>query len=65
MKVILSLTPANEGEISFYDNKTIKDVGLKVGSLIEAPGLYKGVSAYENLKRFSILYGADDRNAAR
>lgn len=40
--------------------KTINQVGLNVGSLIEAPGLYKNATAYENLKRFSILYGADE-----
>ena len=60
MRVVLSLTPFNAGEISFYDNKTIKEVGLKVGSLIESPGLYKTATAYENLKRFSILYGAEE-----
>lgn len=31
-----------------------------MGSLIEAPGLYKNASAYENLKRFAILYEADN-----
>ena len=60
MRVVLSLTNANEGEVCFYDNKNIKEIGLKIGSLIEAPGLYKNASAYENLKRFSILYGADE-----
>ena len=33
---------------------------MKVGSLIESPGLYKNASAYENMKKFSILYGADE-----
>mgnify|MGYP001112837681 CR=1 FL=1 len=60
MRVVLSLTNCNKGEVKFFDNKSIEEVGLKVGSLIEAPGLYKNASAYENLKRFSILYGADD-----
>ncbi|MBR2678924.1 MAG: ATP-binding cassette domain-containing protein [Bacilli bacterium] len=60
MRVVLSLTPKNAGEVSFFDNKKIEEVGLKVGSLIESPGLYKNASAYENLKRFSIIYGADD-----
>ena len=60
MRVVLSLTPKNSGEVSFFDGKTIEEVGLKVGSLIESPGLYKNASAYENLKRFSILYGADE-----
>ena len=60
MRVVLSLTTKTNGEVDFFDGKTIEDVGLKVGSLIESPGLYKNASAYENLKRFSILYGADE-----
>ncbi len=60
MRTVLSLTPMDSGSVSFFDNKKITDVGLKVGSLVEAPGLYKNVSAYENLKRFSILYGSDE-----
>lgn len=60
MKIILGLTPRDNGEVIYCDNKSINDIGLKVGSLIEAPGLYKNMSAYENLKMFSILYGADE-----
>ena len=59
MGVVLSLIPKGSGEVIYYDNKSINDIGLKVGSLIEAPGLYKNASAYENMKRFSILYGVD------
>ncbi len=59
MRVVLSLTTKNQGEVSFFDNKKIEEVGLRVGSLIESPGLYKNATAYENLKRFSILYNAD------
>ncbi len=60
MKILLGLTPKDNGEVIYCDNKDINDIGLKVGSLIEAPGLYKNMSAYENLKMFSILYGADE-----
>lgn len=60
MRVILSLTPKDNGEVIYYDNKNINDIGLKVGSLIEAPGFYKNASAYENLKRFSYLYNASE-----
>ena len=60
MRVVLSLTPKDSGEVIYYDNKSINSIGLKVGSLIETPGLYKNASAYENMKRFSILYGADE-----
>ena len=60
MRVVLSLTTKDQGEVKFYEDKNIQDIGLKVGSLIETPGLYKNASAYENLKRYSILYGADE-----
>ena len=61
MRVVLSLTNSNSGEVVLFNDKKITDVGLKIGSLIEMPGLYKNASAYENLKRFSILYGTDDK----
>ena len=60
MRVILSLTCKDNGEVIYYDNKNINDIGLKVGSLIEAPGFYKNATAYENLKRFSYLYDAPE-----
>ena len=60
MRCVLALTTVNQGEIKFFDNKNINEIGLKIGSLIEAPGLYKNATAYENLLRFSILYGADE-----
>ena len=59
MRCVLSLTTIDQGEIKFFENKNINEVGLKIGSLIEAPGLYKNATAYENLLRFSILYNAD------
>ena len=60
MRVILSLTYPKSGEVKLFGDKTLQEVGLKVGSLIEAPGLYKNYTAEENLKRFSTLYGADE-----
>lgn len=59
MRVVLSLTYPKSGEVKLFGDKTINEVGLKVGSLIESPGFYKNLSAKENLKRFSILYKAD------
>jgi len=60
MRTVLSLTNSTSGEIKLFGDKSIEEVGLRVGSLIEAPGLYKNATAYENLKRFSILYGANE-----
>ena len=60
MRTVLSLTSISSGEVELFGGKRIEEVGNKIGSLIEAPGLYKNATAYENLKRFSILYGADE-----
>ena len=63
MRTVLSLTYPKSGEIRLFGGKTLQEVGLKVGSLIEAPGLYKNLTAEENIKRFSILYDADPNKA--
>ena len=59
MRIVLSLAKQNSGTITFFENQTITQAGIKIGSLIEEPGLFKNATAYENLKRFCILYGAD------
>ena len=61
MRSVLTLNYPEEGEIELFGNKDFSKVGLRIGALIENPGFYKNCSAYENLKRFSILYGADEK----
>lgn len=60
MKVVLDLTKPDSGTVELFNGKSINETGLKVGSLIEAPGLYKNATGLENLKRFAILYGDDE-----
>ena len=59
MRMVLSLAFPSSGSIELFGEKDIKKVGNRIGSLIEAPGLYKNCTARENLERFSLLYGAD------
>ena len=61
MKLILGLINPSEGEITLFGSKDLNKQRVKLGSLIEAPGLYKNATAYENMKRFSILYGGTDK----
>ncbi len=60
MKMILGLLNPSEGEITLFGSNDLNKGREKIGSLIESPGLYKNCTAYENLKRFSILYGGTD-----
>ncbi len=61
MKMLLGLSNPSEGEIKLFGSSDLNTQRRKIGSLIEAPGLYKNCSAYENMKRFSILYGGNDK----
>ena len=57
MRMMLSLCFPTSGEIYMFGEKTDGRSDMRVGSLIEAPGIYKSFTAYENLKTFCILYG--------
>lgn len=60
MKMILGLTYKTDGDIELFESKNLKENGYKIGSLIEAPGLFKNATAYENMYRFSLIYGKGD-----
>lgn len=62
MKMILGLLNPSDGEILINSSKELDKERRKIGSLIENPGLYKNCTAYENLKRFSIIYGGNDND---
>lgn len=59
MRMVLSLAKPTSGTISLFDGVSAREAGKRIGSLIEAPGLYKNCTAYENMVRFSIAAGAD------
>ncbi|WP_353096761.1 ABC transporter ATP-binding protein [Tissierella praeacuta] len=64
MKCITGLIKPDTGDILFRDqNFKDKRVNLKtksIGYIIEYPGFYPDLSAKENLKIFSLLYGIED-----
>lgn len=61
MRAILGTLIPTSGEIILFGSKDLDKQRRKIGSLIEAPGIYKNCSAFENMKRFSILAGGDDK----
>lgn len=60
MKLLLGLATASGGEIKLFGSTDLDGARRKIGSLIEAPALYKNETAFENMKRFSILAPTSD-----
>lgn len=65
MKLLLGLTAANSGEIELFGSTDLDGARRKIGSLIEAPALYKSETAFENMKRFAILAPTSDEDIRR
>ena len=65
MKLVLGLAFPKDGEIRLFESDDLSAGRKKIGSLIEAPGLYSDESAYGNLRRFGALTGADDEEIKR
>lgn len=61
MKMVLGLSTPTSGEVELFEGRKVKEIGSKIGSLIESPGLYRNATAYENMYRFSIIFGGDDK----
>lgn len=60
MKLVLSLLDPTSGEIELFGKRNNRQALRKVGSLIEAPGLYTNCTALENMRRFAILCGGTE-----
>lgn len=64
MKMISGLSSPTRGEISLfgYSGSNLKKVRGRVGCLIENPGLYPDMNAYENLKLKCIANGINKKS---
>ena len=64
MRMISGLAEPTSGEIELfgYKNQDLKKVRSRISCLIEAPGLYGSMSAYDNLAIKCKLFGMDEKN---
>lgn len=62
MKILCSLANQTEGEVFLFGKNVSESYPehKKIGSLIEEPGLYYNMSAYENLKCKCLMSGVTD-----
>ena len=63
MRVALNLAFPTSGRVELFGGEPFATAGRRIGSLIEAPAFYRGLSARENLLTFGALVGADPRQA--
>ena len=61
MRLVLGTAFSTKGSITLFDGMPLEKARHRIGSLIEGPGLYKNCTAYENLKRFSLIYGGTEK----
>ena len=59
MRLVLGAAMPSAGDIELFGGEELSRARHRIGALLEYPCLYKGCSAYENLKRFSLLTGND------
>lgn len=59
LKMISGLSSPTEGEIEIfgYKGRKLEQMRSRIGCLIEAPGLYENMTAYENLKTKCLFCG--------
>ena len=57
MRLILGAAMPSDGEIELFGGEDLSRAPQRIGALLEYPCIYKNCTAYENLKRFSLLTG--------
>ena len=57
MRLVLGAAMPSGGDIELFGGEELSRARHRIGALLEYPCLYKGCSAYENLKRFALLTG--------
>ena len=65
MKALLGLNVPQSGEIKLFGSSDLNFARKKIGSLIEAPAIFKNETAFENMKRFAILAPTTDDEIKR
>lgn len=65
MKMVAGLVAPSEGRIELFGSSDIEKQRICIGSLIEEPGLYPGMTAAENLEVYRRAYGITDSNVIR
>ncbi len=61
MKMVAGLAAPDEGTIELFGSSDVERQRMRIGTLIEMPALYKGMTAAENLEVLRRAYGIPDK----
>lgn len=61
MKMVAGLAAPDEGTIELFGSSDVERQRMRIGTLIEIPALYKGMTAAENLEVLRRAYGIPDK----
>ncbi len=61
MKMVAGLTLPDAGQLTLFDSDNVDLQRMRIGTLIEEPGLYPGLSAADNLELWRRAYGIQDK----
>lgn len=61
MKMVAGLATPDEGTIELFGSSDVERQRMRIGTLIEMPALYKGMTAAENLEVLRRAYGIPDK----
>lgn len=65
MRIICGLTQQSEGSYTLLGKSNDAVVRKNMGMLIEKPGIYENMTALENLRYFSLLFGIQSKDHHR
>lgn len=61
IRMLLGLSRADEGSFDFFDGEPFETARRRIGSLVEAPSIYKNMSARDNLLMYCTMLRVDKK----
>lgn len=63
MRLVAGLAAPMEGNIELFGSRELKKQRLRIGTLIEQPGIYDTMTAWENMEVMRRNFGITDKNS--
>lgn len=65
MRMAAGLASPSAGSMTLFGSSNLEKQRIRIGTLIESPGLYAGMTAQENLETIRLSLGIPDRNRTK